>query len=331
MSKRVAITVLVAAFGLLPARPSMAQGAPENESARTQARELGKKGQDAFDGKNFAQSEDDFRKADALFHAPTLVLGLARAQAAQGKVVEAWESYHRIVLEGVTTSPAFARALDEAKAEMTAVEARRSKVVLTVTGTDQAHVTLDGAPIKNEALGVERLVDPGPHSVKAAAAGFKDFATDFTVAEGATQSVAIVMTAEASAQGASSPPPSGGSTTTPPPAAAEGTRSKVPALIGFGVGGAGLVLGAVTGGLALGKHSTLKNECPGGVCGPNASSDLSSYHTMGTLSTVGFIVGGVGAVAGAVLLFVGPKSSPKSSAWVMPFVGPGSAGVVGRF
>jgi hypothetical protein len=199
-----------------------------------------------------------------------------------------------------------------------------------VTGTDRAHVTLDGAPIKNEALGVERLVNPGAHSVTATAPGLKDFATDFTVAEGASQSVPIRMIPDTAWPAAGTPPPAGGANPPPPPPPAEGSRSKVPALIGFGVGGAGLVLGAVTGIVALGKHSTLKNECPGGVCGPNASSDLSSYHTMGTLSTVGFIVAGAGAVAGVVLLFVGPKSPPKS-AWITPFVAPGSAGVVGRF
>ena len=53
---------------------------------------------------------------------------------------------------------------------------------------------------------------------------------------------------------------------------------------------------------------------------------------MGMLSTVGFIVGGVGVAAGAVLWFVVPSASVQASAaFVSPYVGPTTLGVVGRF
>jgi hypothetical protein len=330
MRNRSRLPVAAAALAVaLCAAPALAQ----DTDPRSQARELGKKGQDAFDAKNYKESEDDFRHADTLFHAPTLVLGLARALSAEGKVVEAWESYHRIILEAVTTTPPFARALDEAKTEITSVEGRRARVTISVAGSDQAHVTLDDAPIKNEALGVERFANPGPHTVKVTAVGFKDVSRDFTLAEGGAQPVPITLE-PATGSGVAETGTSPGSTAHPGAPEPGGKRSLMPALIGFGVGGAGLVLGAVTGGLALGKHSTLQKECTGSVCPSSASSDLSSYHTMGTLSTVGFIVGGVGVAAGAVLLFVGPKSHEAQSppaAWITPYVGPGSVGAVGRF
>jgi hypothetical protein len=328
MRTRPAIPIAVAFATALSVAPAFAQ----DTDARSQARELGKKGQDAFDAKNFKESEDDFRRADVLFHAPTLVLGLARALAGEGKVVEAWEAYHRIILEAVATTAPFARALEEAKAEVGGVEARRARVTITVTGTGEAHVILDDAPMKNEALGVERFVNPGAHSVKVTAAGFKDVSRDFTLAEGAAQSVPIALEHDTAAVVADT---GAVSTTHPVPADAGGKPNRLPAIIGFSVGGAGLVFGGITGALALGKHSTLKNECTGSVCAPSASSDLSSYHTMGTLSTVGFILGGVGVAAGAVLLFVGPKSqsreAPTPLSWITPYVGPGSVGAVGRF
>ncbi len=329
MTNRSAFPLALAAVGLLCSTLSSSTRALAQEAdPRSEARDLGKKGQDAFDAKNFKESEDDFRRADSLYHAPTLVLGLARAQAAEAKLIEAWENYHRIILEAVTTTPAFAKALDEAKAEITGVEARRARVTITVTGTDQAHVTLDDAPVKNESLGVERFVNPGPHVVKVTAAGFKDTSRDFVLAEGGAQSVPFVLERDAS-----QPVPEAGGVGASHVAEADagGKPNRLPAIIAFGVGGAGLVLGAVTGGLAVGKHSTLQKECPNDVCGPSASSDLSSYHTMGALSTVGFVVAGVGVAGGVVLLFVTPKSQASTSAWITPFVGPGSVGAVGHF
>jgi hypothetical protein len=56
---------------------------------------------------------------------------------------------------------------------------------------------------------------------------------------------------------------------------------------------------------------------------------------LGTVSTVGFIVGGVGAAAGAVLLLLRKPSVEASSAHgprtVGPWVGAGAAGVEGTF
>jgi len=60
---------------------------------------------------------------------------------------------------------------------------------------------------------------------------------------------------------------------------------------------------------------------------------------MGTLSTVGFIVGGVGAGAGLILLLTQPKSSastapagqPVSGLHVTPALGLGTVGAVGTF
>jgi hypothetical protein len=104
--------------------------------------------------------------------------------------------------------------------------------------------------------------------------------------------------------------------------------------IGFGVAAGGLVLGGVTGILAISKHSTLSDECKNG-CGPGQpQSDLSAYHTMGTLSTVGFIIAGVGAAAGitgVILLVTQPKTEPTTGLQVTPVIGLGSLGATGTF
>ena len=88
------ITTLILLASLVPV-PAFAQ----SESDKQQARQYYQQGQDALDGRDFKRAEDLFRRGDALFHAPTLTLGLARAQAGVGKFVESWENYHRIILE----------------------------------------------------------------------------------------------------------------------------------------------------------------------------------------------------------------------------------------
>jgi hypothetical protein len=330
------LCALVLALVTVSASPALAQSEPEN---RATARALAEAGHDALEAKDYKKSEDLFRRADALFHAPTISLGLARAQAGEGRFVESFESYSRIIREANTSTPVFADALEDAKKEVALVEGRRSRAVISVSGPDAPQVTVDDVPVKNEVLGVALFVNPGAHTLKATAPGYHPASRAFTVAEGGTENVPLMM--DRAPEEAVIPPPLVPTATpigglTPVPTVPPEERSQpnhVPSYVAFGVGGAGLVLGAVTGVLAIGKHSTLATECPGGTCATGTSqSDLSSYHTLGALSTVGFIVGGVGVAAGAVLWFVVPSTTVHAStASVSPYVGPASAGVVGTF
>jgi hypothetical protein len=54
---------------------------------------------------------------------------------------------------------------------------------------------------------------------------------------------------------------------------------------------------------------------------------------MGWISTIGFIVGGVGIGAGLAMVVLGSSSSKaeKPHASIMPVVGPSSLGLVGTF
>src|SRR5579862_7412259 len=73
----------------------------QSDGDRATARDLGRDGQAALDQKDYKTAEDRFRRADKLVHAPTLELGLARALAGEGKVMESQETYNRIVREGL--------------------------------------------------------------------------------------------------------------------------------------------------------------------------------------------------------------------------------------
>ncbi len=334
------LTVL-ALLGVMVPAPVWAQ----SDSDRATARELGQQGEAALTAKDWKRAEDNFRRAEALFHAPTLSLGLARAQVQQGKFVEAWENYHRVILDNVTSTPGFAKALADAQSEIGAIEGRRSRVTVTVTGADAPKVTIDDVAVRVEALGAPRFVDPGTHVIKAVADGYQPASQSVTIAEGATQTVALALQKDTTA--AAAPlvvaVPGGGaapaSATGAPAGAESGTTAQGGAplnrtlgFVALGIGGVGIIEGAITGILAIGDHNNLKNECPNGTCPPGGpSSDLSSYHTMGLLSTVGFIVGGAGLAGGLVLVLTAPKSAPATGLHVTPYVGFGTAGATGTF
>ena len=92
----------------------------------------------------------------------------------------------------------------------------------------------------------------------------------------------------------------------------------------LGVGAAGLVLGGITGVLALVKHASLSRACPDGHCSPSESSDLGTYHTLATVSTVSTLVGACAAVTGAALLIATPR--PAHPAVYAGFLRVGIAG-----
>lgn len=340
-------------FGSLLAASALAAGLSFAQAARAQAdgdrataRALGQAGQKALDAKDYKSAEDDFRRADSLVHAPTLLLGLARSLAGEGKFVEAQEAYRRIVREGVAPGApeVFSRAVDEAKQEVDGVSARIGGMTIRVQGADGkpvagVKVTIDDAPISAASLGVRRLVDPGNHLVKASADGYKAAQVQVTVAPGGSSDAPLTLQVDASAPPtpasnpvAPTPEPSNGSNQ-PAPATEPSSGPSIWPWVALGVGGAGLVVGGITGGLAVSDHSSLTSTCKP-ACGPSQQSDLSSYHTMATVSTVGFIVGGVGAAVGVTLLLLQPSAAPAAPTTglhVEPAIGLGSIGATGTF
>src|SRR5262249_49581768 len=120
-----------------------------------------------------------------------------------------------------------------------------------------------------------------------------------------------------------------------PSPGAEEPRSaplRVPAYVAFGVGGAGVAIGAITGGVFVGKAGPLKARCPDARCPPDAQHDLDSTRALGNAATAGLVLGAAGLVTGAVLFFVRPpRPPPTQTVALKPWAGLGSAGVMGSF
>ena len=312
--KRLALAVCASVF----LASAVASAAP-SEGERSRARTLAYEGQEAIDHKDYATAATRFEQADAIVHAPTLLLGLARAQVGLGKLLAAKATYERIVSEGVparSPQPWF-RALEDAKGELGLLKSRMPALRIQAN-TPGASVTVDGAAVNpSEAI----PTDPGKHTVRATAEGFAAAEAIVDAREGNTAEVKLQLQPVAAA--APAPPP-------PPPSSSRRVAGYI--IGGFGV--VGLGVGGLMGAAAIGKHSTLEKECPSGRCTTaKAGADLTSYHNVGLLSTVGFIGGGVLLGAGVVLVVTAPKSAPPSDAAVAPSIaiGPNGVSCFGRF
>lgn len=103
--------------------------------------------------------------------------------------------------------------------------------------------------------------------------------------------------------------------------------------LAYGVGVVGLGTFAVAGGLALDKVNDLKVRCPNQRCPSTEAQTMEAATTLGTVSTVGLVVGALGAAGGTVvLLLTRPEGGERRAGpRVSAGVGLGGFEVKGRF
>ena len=144
------------------------------------------------------------------------------------------------------------------------------------------------------------------------------------------EAIAAAPTAMGTGTGAPAPPPPDEKPVD------DGAARRIGAYVAFGIGGVGLLIGAITGGLSLSKVSTLDEQCPDRVCTTDDQCEIDTTLTLAHVSTAGFVIGGVGAVTGLVLLLTagsGSSTEPveEQGVTVRPMLGPAMVGVSGRF
>jgi hypothetical protein len=341
-SQRYALGVLCASLLVSVASNSRADDAPENVAA---ARTLGIEGVQLADAGKCPEAIEKLQRAESLHHAPTILDRLGECQVSVGELVEGTENLNAVVREPLAANApkVFHDAQDRAQKVLASATPRIAHLVIRITPADaKASVAVGGKAVPEALIGSERPTDPGTHEVTATAAGYKPASTTVTLAEGGHQDITLLLERDPNAVAAVVPPTSTTSTTpavqtgtpvSPPEPAA--THSNTAAYVLLGVGGAGLIVGGITGALAFGKAS----DCPNKVC--NTQSDLDSAKSMATVSTVTFGVGIVGVAVGTILLLTGGHKSeappaqatarPAPKLAVQPWFGVNSAGLMGSF
>lgn len=308
-----------------------AWAAPSEADIAT-ARALAVEGFAALDAKDYPKAIELLTRAEELYHAPTLCLGRAQALRALGKLVEARESYQRALRDPLApdASDAFREAVATAQVELAEVDKQIAWVTIRLTGPEGTQVAVDGEPVPAAALGVPRATNPGEHDVVLRATGCSDQAQRLRAEPGSRPEWALELPAASCAA-------------TEPAATESASDEEGPgalATTGFvtlGLGGAALVMGVVTGIVAMGAHASLVDVCPDERCPENEQGTLDRYELTHPLATTGFIVGGVLLATGLTLVLVAPDSAEPgttpapTAAEVSLRVGPGSLGLATRF
>ncbi len=334
VSDRRALAGLVVVIGLLGATPSLAQTQMERDAARA-AMDEGFARREAGDTRGSLKA---FERADGIMHVPTTGLEVARGQAASGLLLEARETALRVGKIPVRPgeSPLFERARRDAEALAMDLVARTPSLTIALAHApkgDPVELTLDHAVAAPDA---PRKVNPGKHIVRARARGV-DRSLDVDLGERDARTVTIDMT----------PPESPHDTAPGRGKAAEGGlgANKVLLYGGGGLAATGVIVGSVTGIMALGAVSDARKSCVGNVCPRDAAEkDVDRARTLGTVSTIGFVAAGVGAAA-VLASFLMPRSADgtaragaarehdgeRGAVTVEPVLGLGVVGARGTF
>jgi hypothetical protein len=336
MRARVAVAVgraALAALALgvaLAGSPDAAQAAPKACSAkdRKAAGSLADKGFEKFEAADYEAAIDLFGQAEARCHSPRLLVFLGRAHARVGKLLRARELLEQAANEPVTRrSPAsFREAQVEARKDLEVLKPRIPVLQALFTGVsaEDLKLTLDGAEVSPADLQRGQELDPGEHTLAAEAPGFEPAERHLVLREAVVERLEIALRPIET----DSPPP-------PPPPVPEDSPSIAPPLLAFTVGAIGIGVGVATGLVSANTVSDIKSRCEGNQCLKSDAPAADRAAVYGTVSTVGFIVGGVGVATGIVLLVVrsGGESEPSggAAAHLGVEVGPGSIRLKGTF
>lgn len=320
-----------------------------DDSTRSAARDLASQGKASYARGDYEQARDLFHRAYTLVPAPTISVNEARALVKLHRLVEGAEAYMRSVRTSLDSgSPEqFRKAVRESETELLTLRPRIPKLTIVAVGPGSGDpdltVTFDGAPLNPAVLGVETPVDPGVHHVSAKAPGGEEVTQTFTLEEKQKKRLELVVPAGSAPLAASDLPPAATPPSTAPVAVADTPRAATPTpgtstqrVLGFvalGVGAAGLTTGIVTGLMAASKYSQAESGCPNRACvdGTDGNDALHGFRSLRTVSTAGYVVGGLGLAGGVTLILTSPAKSTGQSRTVHPWVGAGSAGVAGVF
>jgi hypothetical protein len=289
------------------------------------------------DGDALAQASDyaaalpKYEAADGIMNVPTTGLAVARTRAALGQLVEARDKALSVsrLAEQPGEPGVFRVARQEAASLAASLEPRIPSLRVVVEGAvegTRVRITIDGKEIAPAAAKLPRKLNPGKHVVVASADGFDDAREEISIAEAADE----VVTLRLARQGESASKP-----IEPTRLDQGGTGTTSPLVyVGFGVGAAGIVTGAVAGYLSMNETNEIKDGCDGDRCPPASESDADGARTLAWVSNVGFGVGVVGIGLGIWGLASSGASTqqPRARARAIePIVGARFLGVRGNF
>ncbi len=337
----------LALFLLAMSAASVAHAEP-NATELSVARKLFQEATELESREDFAGARKKLMAALEIKDTPGLRFHLGYCAEQLGEFVTALLEYDRALdlVRGGQSAPDVERQILPARERVQAKVARLS--LFLPPGVSLAKVWLDGDQVAPLVLGRPAPLDPGRHRIKVEALGYEPFELEVTLAPGQSQRLDLPLKKKQAAPADAAPSPAKvGATSTPEseavperdPGSSIGAREIVlvseatVAVVGLSVG-LGFLLSRGSAESRIENAQKALDQLPGednSACSsdpkPRACADLreaiGDSDSAGTISTVGFIVGGAGAAAALVTYLVWPTDS-KDRAIV---VGPARAGL----
>lgn len=263
-----------------------------------QADEQFRRGRDAQNRGDCHKALEYFRASHALKPGRGTLLNMGLCEKKLGQLAKAMQHLQEVLPQlpsGDDRRDIVRENLAELKAKVPWL-----RIVLTANAPAGTVVTYDDSELEPTMIGTDIPVDPGKHVVVVEAAGLPNRRYEVMIVEGKRQTLRV--------EPGMLPPPVVIKAVDP------GRKNKLTA--GFIVGGlgfAGIVTGAITGGMALSDHSAADKACPTHRgCGDEVMDMAKRGQTLSTVSTVAFAVGVVGLGIGVPLVLMNRKSDDKA-------------------
>jgi hypothetical protein len=315
------VTVLACVDLVATAAP--AQTAPAGASS--QADRVFREGRAAASAGDYATARAKFLESEHLEPAPGTLLNIADSEVHLGLLVAAREHF-QLAASGFPRGDS-RRTWATGQADQLGKRIAHLTLRLDPAAPAGTTITRGGAVVDAAALGHAVDTDPGTVEIVVDAPGRARRSIPLTLADG--QSLEQVVSpgdALPSPDAApASPPPAAES---PAPTAPATTTEHPLRPLGFivgGVGAAGLVVGAITGIVALDKASTMKSHCNTStwVCDGQGVDAASTGGTLATVSDVSFIAGAL-LVGAAAYMVLSTREVPTTA--LVPYADPHGGG-----
>jgi hypothetical protein len=304
------------------------------QSQSSIAEALYQEGRQLMEAGRYAEACPKFAESQKLEPGMGTLLNLATCNEKLGKSATAWtqfsEAYSILTKETDEQRAAYAK---ERRDTLASTLARITIQVPEASRTAGLVVSLDGVAVGSAAWGVAVPVDPGTHTIKAEAPGYKSWEGKFDIASRANNSVAVPALQKS--QGTPTPRPDQSSPQPSPPQdpGVEPGRPLGAAVIVAGVATLALTGAAIGTGVVYMQRQKTYNELNDDPTATfnEVESSRKDADKMGTLNLALSIGAGVGAVATTILFIVRPKAQTTTA--IAPWLGPEGAGatVLQRF
>lgn len=319
---------------------SLAHAVPTAED-RESARNLFRLGDEKYQAGDYAGALTSFKAADAIMQLPTTGLEVGRTLAKLARFIEAREKLREVANlepeEGEVQAQVEARA--EARTLFKSLADQIPSLLVRVTTKDGSElrkltVTINGEDMVEEAALLPRRVDPGTHEVTVTAFGYRRENRRVTISEGQRQVLEIELTPTELPSFDSEPRSTAPDDEDEPSHEADGDVVMTLGVVALAVGGASLVVGAVTGILTLVEADELQASCPNKRCTPDDETLLDRTVALSNIATGTLVAGGVVSALGLIGIVVSSSDddAPEEDALTLrPLVGLGLVGIGGAF